>query len=101
MATISTNGSLSIGYKGKMFSQPKCDYQLDHTIPDGESPEETALLTKAFNKLFDDGFKKLSKKREKSIKSAMEATEKAISKKPPSNMDKFLVTANKMIQQGG
>ncbi len=100
MTTISTSGSLSIGYKGKMFSKPKCEYKLDHVLPEGESPEETALLTKAFNKLFDDGFKKLSKKREKSIKSAMEATEKAISKKPPSNMDKFLETANKMIQQG-
>jgi len=100
MATVSTSGSLSIGYKGKMFSQPKCDYQIDHVLPDGESPEETELLKKAFKKLFDDGFKKLSKKREKTIKSAMEGTEKAIAKKPPSNMDKFLETANKMIQQG-
>jgi len=100
MPTISSTGSLNIGYKGKMFSQPKCDYQLDHVLPAGESPEETALLENAFKKLFTDGFKKLAAKRQKAIKGAMEATEKAISKKPPSNMDKFLETANKMIQQG-
>lgn len=100
MATVKTSGSLDIGYKGKMFAKPECKYEVVHTIPEGESPEETALLVKAFKKLFDDGFKKLAKKREKSIKSAMDATEKAIDKKPPSDMKKFLETANKMIEQG-
>jgi hypothetical protein len=100
MATITSSGTLNIGYKGKMFAQPKCDYQLDHVIPEGESKEETALLVAAFKKLFSAGFKKLEKKRAKEIKSAMEGTEKDIEKKPPTNMEAFVATANKMIQQG-
>ncbi len=100
MATVVSSGNLKIGYKGKMFAQPKCQYELTHIIPEGESPEETKLLVAAFKKLFTNGFNKLAKTREKAIKAAMEGTEKDINKKPPADMDAFIKTANQLIQQG-
>ena len=100
MATLASAGSLSIGYKGKMFKQPECKFQLAHVIPEGESPEETKLIEAAYKKLFETGFAKLEKERAAAIKKAMDETEKQIAKKPPSNMDAFLATANKLIQQG-
>ncbi len=100
MASWATAGALNIGYKGTMFKHPECKYQVAHVIPEGDSPEETKLLVAAYQKLWNAGFAKLCKDREKAIKSAMEGTEKDIKKKPPANMDGFLSTANKLIQQG-
>lgn len=100
MATLTGSGELKIGYKGKMFNQPVCKYTLDHVIPDGDSPEEGKLLKAAYQKLWTDGFEKLAKERAAAIKKAMDDTEKAIAKKPPTDMKVFLETANKLIQQG-
>jgi hypothetical protein len=100
MATIKSSGHLNIGYKGKMFAQPECKYELEHVLPNGESELEGKMIVEAFKKLFTEGFKKLQKERESAIKKAMDDTEKAINKKPPANMEAFLATANKLIQQG-
>lgn len=100
MAVLTGSGELNIGYKGKMFAQPVCKYTLEHVIPDGESPEEDKMIKAAYQKLWTEGFTKLAKERAAAIKKAMDDTEKAIAKKPPANMDAFLATANKLIQQG-
>ncbi len=100
MSTLVRKVSLPINYKGKMFKQPKCEFEITHTIPDGDSPEETAFLQKAYKKLFDAEYGKLEKKRATEIRKAMDQTEKDITKKPPKNMDEFLKTAEKMIAQG-
>ncbi|WP_069299202.1 hypothetical protein [Neptunicoccus sediminis] len=100
MATLTSKGSLKIGYKGSLFQKPKCEYELNHVLPEGETPTETKLLVEAFKKLFTKGFAKLAAAREKAIKSAMEATEKDWKKKPPKDMDAAVKVANQMIQQG-
>jgi hypothetical protein len=100
MAVLTGSGELDIGYKGKMFGQPVCKYTLEHVIPDGESPEEGKMIRAAYQKLWEAGMNKLKKERAATIKKAMDDTEKAIAKKPPTNMQAFIDTANKLIQQG-
>jgi hypothetical protein len=100
MATLTESGELNIGYKGKMFAQPMVKYTLVHVIPDGESPEEGKMIRAAYEKLWNAGMIKLKKERAATIKKAMDDTEKAIAKKPPANMEEFIATANKLIQQG-
>lgn len=100
MAVITRKTDLPINYKGKMFKQPKAEFDITHTIPDGESPEESEFIRKAFIKLFESEYKKLEKKRASEIRKAMDKTEKDINKKPPKNMDEFLKTAEKLIAQG-
>jgi hypothetical protein len=100
MAVLTGSGELNIGYKGKMFGQPEVKYTLEHTIPDGDSPEEGKMIRAAYQKLWEVGMNKLKKTRAAAIKKAMDDTEKAIIKKPPANMDAFIATANKLIQQG-
>jgi uncharacterized membrane protein (DUF485 family) len=100
MATITSKGKLNIGYKGKMFQTPKCEYQLTHTLPDAETPEETKLLVAAFKKLYTKGFIQLNKQRAKKIKIAMDGTEKDWKKKPPKNMQTAIKIANSAIEQG-
>lgn len=100
MATITSKGSLKIGYKGSMFQKPKCEYELTHVLPEGETPAETKLLIEAFKKLFTKGFAKLAAAREKAIKSAMEGTEKDWKKKPPKDIAAATKVANQLIQQG-
>jgi len=100
MATITSKGKLNIGYKGSMFKTPKCEYELTHVLPEGESPEETKLLVEAFKKLYTKGFVKLNKERSAKIKKAMDQTEKDWTKKPPKDIDAATKVANSAIEQG-
>jgi len=100
MATITSKGKLNIGYKGSMFQTPKCEYELTHVLPEGDSPEETKLLVEAFKKLYSKGFEKLNKERSGKIKKAMDQTEKDWTKKPPKNIGAAVKVANTAIEQG-
>lgn len=100
MATVTSKGKLQIGYKGKMFQTPKCEYTMTHTLPNGDSPEETKLLVEAFKKLYTKGFIQLNKMRSKKIKNAMDGTEKDWKKKPPKDMQASTKIANQAIEQG-
>ena len=107
MATLTETGSLAINYKGKLFKEPKCDYQFAAEIPESNSEEATKLVQAAFKKLWASEFEKLKKKKAKDIKTAMERTEADMVKKAKkegglshSYMDEFVKTANKMIEQG-
>ncbi len=93
-------GSLNIGYKGKMFKKPVCEYQIEVDLPEGMNDAHKNLIAKAFEKVFRAEEKKLAKDRETAIRKAMDDTEKAINKKPPADMNTFLKTAEKMIEQG-
>lgn len=94
------SGTLDIGYKGKMFKQPVCKYEIDVNLPEGMNDAHKSLIKQAFDKLFAAEEKKLAKERASAIRKAMEDTEKMVEKNPPSNMSEFLKTAEKLIQQG-
>jgi len=102
MAAFTTTGKLNIGYKGKMFKQPKCEFTVAHTVPEGEDATETKLLRAAYAKLWEKNFNKLEKKRAAEFKSAMDGTEKDIEKKDydEAKLKKFIETANQLIKQG-
>lgn len=107
MAAITESGSLAINYKGKLFEQPKCDYQFAAELPESNSEEATKLVQAAFQKLWTAEFEKLKKKKAKDIKTAMEQTEADMTKKAKKEgglsqkyMEEFVKTANKMIEQG-
>lgn len=100
MSTLSVKGELPINYKGKMFNKPECKYTIDVDIPSGESPQEDKMLMAAFEKLWNAEILKMKKERGDAIRKAMEDTEKAITKKPPADMDTFLKVANSAIEQG-
>ena len=63
MAAFATSGKLNIGYKGKMFKQPKCEFTVAHVVPEGEDEAETKLLRAAYAKIWEKNFTKLEKKR--------------------------------------
>lgn len=94
------SGALDIGYKGKMFKKPVCKYEIEVNLPDGISEAHKSMIKKAFDKLFAAEEKKLAKERSAAIRKAMDETEKMVQKKPPNNMNEFLKTAEKLIQQG-
>ena len=107
MAALTEAGSLAINYKGKLFEEPKCDYQFAAELPESNSEEATRLVQAAFKKLWAAEFEKLKKKKARDIKTAMERTEADMVKKAKkegglsqSYMEQFVKTANKMIEQG-
>lgn len=102
MAAFTTSAKLNIGYKGKMFKQPKCEFTVAHAVPEGEDETETKLLRAAYAKLWEKNFTKLEKKRSAEFKKAMDGTEKDIEKKDYSEdqLKKFIETANQLIKQG-
>lgn len=102
MAAFATSGKLNIGYKGKMFKQPKCEFTVAHVVPEGEDEAETKLLRAAYAKIWEKNFTKLEKKRSAEFKKAMDGTEKDIQKKnyTEAQMTKFIDVANQLIKQG-